>query len=82
MTKKYALVEVTETNEIPFSSYLKVSKIGGISEKDLKELLAKTLHEDYFNDFTWEEEHNKDIKRDYRDKAKIVIKILRNIWKI
>lgn len=80
--KKYALVEVTETNEIPFSSYLKVSKIGGMSEKELKELLAKTLHEDYFDDFTWEEEQDKDIKNDYRDKAKIVINTLKNIWKI
>ena len=80
--KKYALVEVTETNEIPLNSYSKVKKIGGMSEKQLKELLAKTLHEDYFDDFTWEEEQDKDIKNDYRDKAKIVINTLKNIWKI
>lgn len=82
MSKKYALVEVTDTNEIPLNSYSKVKKIGGIFEKDLKELLAKTLHEDHFDDFTWEEEPDKDIKNDYRDKAKIIIKTLRNIWKI
>lgn len=85
MTKKYALVEVTETNEIPFSSYLKVSKIGGKTFNELKNEIAKALYEDYWddpNDWKWETEPDKDIKNNYSDKSKVVINTLKKLWKI
>lgn len=83
--KKYALVEVTDTNEIPLSSYSKVKKLGGKSIKELNTILAKALYEDYWddpNDWKWETEPDKNIKNDYSDKSKVVINTLKKLWKI
>lgn len=83
--KKYALVEVTDTNEIPLNSYSKVKKLGGKSIKELTDILAKALYEDYWddpNDWKWETEPDENIKKDYIDKSKVVINALKKLWKI
>lgn len=84
INKKYALVEVTDTNEIPLSSYSKVKKLGGKTIKELTNMLAKGLYEDYWddpNDWKFETEPDKDIKNNYRYDGKVVMNTLMKIWK-
>lgn len=84
INKKYALVEVTDANEIPLSSYSKVKKLGGKTFNELKNEIAKALYEDYWddpNDWKWETEPDKDIKNNYRYDGKVVMNTLMKIWK-